>query len=208
MTRDTRYIHPFAPRSRLVVDDPGCSRRQKFALSCSDSLIPERPGGGLVRGRIAGGRKGVAGGVELGVIGAFVWKCLRGAISASGARLFVRRKSSYATRADPLLPFPFLASTALGRNDTTAVRDRKLGLAEDWSLKNPVLILESVRGFKILARDFLIIFEKLWEHSVFIREKHDHDLIGNRFILICSHSIDSLSMFLEHIVFLSITSLK
>ena len=40
-------------RSRLVVDDPGCSRRQKFALSCSNSLIPER----LERGRKGGGRR-------------------------------------------------------------------------------------------------------------------------------------------------------
>ncbi|KYM85740.1 hypothetical protein ALC53_04521 [Atta colombica] len=65
-------------RSRLVVDDPGCSRRQKFALSCSNSLIPER----LERGR-KGGRgndeecgdtQGAAGGVELGVIRAFCMK--------------------------------------------------------------------------------------------------------------------------------------
>lgn len=36
--------HPVYPPSReswLVVDDPGCSHRQKFALSCSNSLIPE-----------------------------------------------------------------------------------------------------------------------------------------------------------------------
>lgn len=104
-------IHPSAiARGRLVVVDPGCSLHQKFALSCSDSLIPERLGPRLARVRAtedrgrrmrrtttrAGGRQRAAGGAELGVIGAAV--CMKVStrcdIGARPALLFARRKSS------------------------------------------------------------------------------------------------------------------
>lgn len=54
----TLYIHPSTiSRSRLVVDDPGCSRRQKFALSCSNSLIPEHLEDAKGEGGEGGGKR-------------------------------------------------------------------------------------------------------------------------------------------------------
>jgi len=93
------YIHP-------STDEEPISRRRPRLLSPAEVRIImfefiDSGASWEGEGKGAGTRKRPPEAYNLALSGRFVWKCLRGVISASAARLFARRKSSRDARPTP-----------------------------------------------------------------------------------------------------------